>query len=226
MNTLDILNETQLRYPRERLGDEQLEAYVADLVDIEPAALALICRQLWRTRDYFPTVAQIRNAYIDAVLPDDANASYRWVTAAMNSGDYSPHTGRAAMPTEWPDLLTEETVQSVGWPMLYLLDEFQRRKVYTAEYKAIRDARIAAAARGSMLDLGVVAIGEGDGLTVRRIDQPKIEVLSIGASGPPKFGTVPLVCDDDLAATFAGCMVCGALLGTPHRVNCELAVQQ
>jgi hypothetical protein len=238
---LDLLTEGKKLYWREKVPPESLAAMVTQLADIPFPALALICRQLWRTNEYFPNVAVIRNAYISAVLPDDVDRSYAWVLSRMTTGDYSALTGRNAPPTDFPDDLTRETVAEISWFMLHTMSEYDRRRTYREAYKKLRDARISAASRGSMFDLGVAALGEGDGLQIvalsqgvpgppREIDASEmtVSVFVDTPDGPRHLHSVPrLVTEHD--ATSVGeitgkryCGSCGRAIDLPHRVNCQM----
>lgn len=226
---LAILQEAKKLFPREHIPPETLAKQASELADIPPPALALIVRQLYRSREFFPGLAAIRNAYIEAVLPDAHAASYQWVRKAMKTGEASPYTGRVAKPTEWPDELTRLTVEAIGWAEIYTFNDYQRERTYREEYQRQRNEKISAANRGSMLDLGVAAIGEGSEMRVTPIalvDGGGDSAVSARAFGTDN-GLIPtrFVTDDDphLETMPPRCYYCGQMLGEPHRYNCERA---
>lgn len=221
---LDVLLETRRRFKRADIDDDLLDAYLDDIEDIPPPALALICKQLRRSLDFFPSVAQIRNAYVDAVLPDELGKSYAWVLHRMFHGEYSQYSGRSAEPTEYPDLLTESTVQEIGWPALYMLDDFNRDRAYRETYKRLRTERIAAANRGTMFDLGVAMLGEGADMQIVRIEYPE-PVAALDAGSVVSVPLPRLVSENDphIETLPPKCFYCAETLGKPHKPGCTIA---
>lgn len=165
LTTFEVLDKMRLRFPRQVISKETVEAYEQDLADIDPIHLGLICRQLWRSLDWFPSVNQIRRAYFDALHgPDAAAKSWEWVWRwASNGRRAHPTSHKTVKPTEadGADALTLKAIDIMGW--LHMWDDTEPRYLrrdYLAAYEQARSQMADTFAREGMMGIEP-SIGDG-----------------------------------------------------------------
>ena len=165
LTTFDVLDKMRLRFPRQVISKETVEAYEQDLADIDPIHLGLICRQLWRSLDWFPSVNQIRRAYFDALHgPDAAGASWDKVLRWTKSGRRpAPTSHRTVEPTanDGFDALTLKAVSIMRWSHMWDgTEEKYLRRDYLAAYEQARSQMADTFAREGMMGIEP-SIGDG-----------------------------------------------------------------
>lgn len=165
ITTLAILEEMALRFTRQTLTKLQMDAYEQDLADIPPVHLGLICRQLWRSLDWFPSVNQIRRAYFDALHgPDAAAESWNRILRWVNGGTrVSLLSHKVWTPSEERgfDPLTVKAVSIMGWAHMWDgTEEKYLRRDYLAAYEQARSQMADTFAREGLMGIEP-SIGDG-----------------------------------------------------------------
>ena len=165
LTTFEVLDKMRLRFPRQVISKETVEAMEEDLADIDPIHLGLICRQLWRSLDWFPSVNQIRRAYFDALHgPDAAAKSWEWISKWSRSGirpSATSHKTIAPTPTCGADALTLQAVAIMGWAHMWDgTEEKYLRCDYLAAYEQARSQMADTFAREGMMGIEP-SIGDG-----------------------------------------------------------------
>jgi len=165
LTTFEVLDKMRLRFPRQVISKETVEAYEQDLADIDPVHLGLICRQLWRSLDWFPSVNQIRRAYFDALHgPDSAARSWDLIWKWTRYG-YRPHPTShktiAPRAEDGFDVLALKAVAIMGWAHMWDgTEEKYLRRDYLAAYEQARSQMADTFAREGMMGIEP-SIGDG-----------------------------------------------------------------
>lgn len=165
LTTFEVLDKMRLRFPRQVISKETVEAYEQDLADIDPIHLGLICRQLWRSLDWFPSVNQIRRAYFDALHgPDAAATSWDKVRRWTINGPRVAHGSHKAIePTALHgfDTLALKAIKIMGWAHMWDgTEEKYLRRDYLAAYEQARSQMADTFAREGLMGIEP-SIGDG-----------------------------------------------------------------
>jgi hypothetical protein len=119
---LALVQEMVLRFPKQEVSDASQVAYAVDLADLPYDELRYVCQQLWRTEEWFPSIATIRKAWADLVMgPAAAGQAQQWAEAQIGRiGGYSPSGG--FIEPKYPDPILRETMKIFGWQRLARAD--------------------------------------------------------------------------------------------------------
>lgn len=112
---MDLIGEMVLRFPKQEISEASQAAYALDLADLPYDELRYVCQQLWRTEEWFPSIAKIRQAWADLVLgPAAAGEALRWAERQIGRiGGYS--ADGAFIEPKYPDPVLRETMKIFGW---------------------------------------------------------------------------------------------------------------
>ena len=151
-----VLAEMLIRYPRQEIPAPTLDAYAVDLADIPVDELRQVCRHLWLTEEWWPSVSRIRTVWGELGTPDNADADLRWVERRMSRlapGEQpNPYSSMVREPAadEYPNAVCREAVAIFGWRRLYDTDSGRLAGEWAKSYRQARqnviDRRVAAPA--------------------------------------------------------------------------------
>ena len=65
---LNLIIEMTLRFPKQEISEASQAAYAMDLAELPYDELRYVCQQLWRTEEWFPSIARVRQAWADLVM--------------------------------------------------------------------------------------------------------------------------------------------------------------
>lgn len=119
---LNLIIEMTLRFPKQEISEASQAAYAMDLAELPYDELRYVCQQLWRTEEWFPSIARIRQAWADLVMgPAAAGEAQKWAEAQIGRiGGYSPSGG--FIEPKYPDPILRETMKVFGWQRLARAD--------------------------------------------------------------------------------------------------------
>jgi len=157
-----ILGEMLLRYPRQDVPEPTQRAMAADLADIPVGELRVVCQRWWLTQKWWPSVAELREAWGDLGTADAENDDLRWTERRMSRlgpGEQpNPYSSIVQEPAadEYPNPVCAEAVKLFGWRNLYdtpstkLASEWA--KYYRQARKNVIERKVAAPAMQAMGD--------------------------------------------------------------------------
>lgn len=141
-----VLSEMLIRFPKHDFPGPTAEAYAADLMDIPIDQLRQVCQRLWLTEEWFPSVAKIRRAWCEQQIPDTCSDDLSWVKRRMGRlapGEQpNPYSPVVQKPTEWPNPVTKDTVDLIGWGRLYDTDPNYLPKLWADNYAKARQENV------------------------------------------------------------------------------------
>ena len=151
-----VLAEMLIRYPRQEIPAPTLDAYAVDLADIPGDELRQVCRHLWLTEEWWPSVSRIRTVWGELGTANDANGDLLWVERRMSRlapGEQpNPYSSMVREPSadEYPNPVCREAVTLFGWRNLYDTPSAKLASEWAKHYRQARqnviERRVAAPA--------------------------------------------------------------------------------
>jgi hypothetical protein len=128
-----LVEELVLRFPKQEISEASQAAYALDLEDLPYEELRHVCRQLWRTEEWFPSIAKIRETWCELTLKDTVmteGQATEWMIRAVN---------RIGGPGPFPDPVVREMVRLVTFERLtHMPDDDWTRKELSKAYQQAR----------------------------------------------------------------------------------------
>ena len=146
---------------RKELPKPTIRVYLSALADLDPAALAAACDEIIKASEWFPSVAEVREAALrhdpTVELPPVWQAAYREIVAAMSQ------IGRGGRP-DWSHPAIPDAIRAVGgW---YHICESTSAGVLEARlrkaYEYTADGMRRTALVGGAQATGTPALGTGE----------------------------------------------------------------
>jgi hypothetical protein len=159
-DALDILAVLQDAYPRQELRDGTITLYVDNLTDLDHEAGKQACLSLIRTRTFFPSVAEIREAVAVATLAIPA-AEMAWHEVCGAVKAYDEHDDACRWPKFTHPLIAQVLGDLGGVRCLYYsTNPSTDRAHFLRLYRDLRESELQTASIGQ-LPSGQVCIGAG-----------------------------------------------------------------
>lgn len=141
-------------FPGKDISPETVTIYADRLSDIPAEHLPIVIERIIDTRTFFPAVAEIKEAYVDLLLgPPDPHGALEWCKAERKRLEFEAEQRywaqdvlsrglqrpTPAMPSEWRDPVTQETVRLCGWDDLFAMDEDFQFGYWAKRYAEARE---------------------------------------------------------------------------------------
>lgn len=139
-----ILGEMLIRFPRQEVPTATIRAYALDLADIPIDELRQVCRHLWLTEEWWPSVRKIRETWGAMGTADAEAEDLRWTERRMSRlgpGEQpNPYSSmvREPAPEEYPSDVCREAVRLFGWRRLYDTDSNRLAGEWSKVYRQAR----------------------------------------------------------------------------------------
>lgn len=131
---MDLVGEMVLRFPKQEISEASQAAYALDLSDLPYDELRVVCLHLWRTEEWFPSIATIRKAWCEMTLADTVMTEGQAIEWAMRQ------VGAIGGPGKFPDPVVEEMMRRITWARLERTeDDDWTRKELAKAYREARD---------------------------------------------------------------------------------------
>lgn len=140
-----ILGEMLLRYPRQDVPELTMRAFAADLADIPVPELRQVCQRWWLTQKWWPSVAELREAWGALDTADSEGEDLRWVERRMSRlapGEQpNPYSSIVREPAaeEYPNAVCREAVRLFGWRNLYDTPSSKLAGEWSKHYRQARE---------------------------------------------------------------------------------------
>lgn len=152
--TLSQVERLADMYNRKEISTQRIEGYAAQLEGMPVEHLAVVVDRLIRTSRFFPTVAEIFDAWAELLLgPPDPAGSLKWCMAEYGRQEneaWQAYLGkpvttrgmfsfRVKVPEQFPDPVTAEAVRLFGWPEIFETDESFLPGMWRKRYEQARE---------------------------------------------------------------------------------------
>ena len=118
---VDVLTHLAMVTKGQEVDAGKFLAYALELQDIPPDELEYVCQWLGRNEEWFPSLAKIRQTWMEACLRDTVlteGEAMNWVLHQMNRIGGFTASGAFIEPMAYPDPVVKETMRLFGWRRL------------------------------------------------------------------------------------------------------------
>ena len=130
---VDLVAEMVLRFPNQEISEASQAAYALDMADLPYDELRHVCQQLWRTEEWFPSIAKVRQTWCELALADTVMTEGQAIEWSMRQ------VGAIGGPGRFPDPVVKEMMRLFTWARLeHTEDDDWTRKELAKSYREAR----------------------------------------------------------------------------------------